>query len=115
MHCRVSIDSEVSDEEGDTFFILLTERLGAQDVQVTIYWGFGPVHKLPADSEPAHNFGLFFGNETFKLMANIEIKKIKIIVALRLCSAIHNFSLWIFLAVYFPNKSNKNVSRSCKK
>ena len=54
-------------------------------------------------------------------MLNFQLKKI--IVALQLCGAIHNFSLWIFFFVccllpfvYVSTWKNrrKNVSRSCK-
>ena len=46
-----------------------TRSARPQDVQeVDFIEGFGLVYKLPVDSEPAHNFWLYFGNETFKLM-----------------------------------------------
>ena len=68
-------DSEASDEDGDTSPILSTESRtrSARRSRSRHYWRFDPIHKLPVDSEPAHNFGLFFGNKTFKLMADIEI------------------------------------------
>ena len=71
-------DSKAS-EDGDTSLILSTESRtrSARQSRSQHYWRFDPIHKLPVDSEPAHNFGLFFGNKTFKLMANIEVTKRK--------------------------------------
>ena len=68
-------DNKASDEEGNTFLILSTESRtqSARRSRSRLYWRFGPVHKLPVDSEPVYNFGLFFGNKSYKLMADIEI------------------------------------------
>ena len=65
-------ESDSSDEEGDS---LPTPSTGSwssrlQDVKDAKFTeDFGPVHKLPVDAEPAHYFGLFFGDEIFKVMA----------------------------------------------
>ena len=75
-------DNEASDEQGDTLLTLSTKSwtqgTRLQDVQeVDFIEDFGPFHKLPVDSKPAHNYELFFGNETFKLNADIEITDCK--------------------------------------
>ena len=64
-------DGEASDEEGDTLPILSTESRtqSTRHSRSRLYWRFGPVHNLPVDSKPAHNFGLGF---FFFLQQNIQ-------------------------------------------
>ena len=55
-------DSEASDEDGDTSLILSTKSRtrSARHSRSRHHWRFDPIHKLPVDSKPAYNFGLFF-------------------------------------------------------
>ena len=61
-------DSKASDEDGDASLIVSTESRtwSARRSRSRHYWIFDPVHKLPVDSEPAHNFGLFFGQQNIQ-------------------------------------------------
>ena len=92
-------DRKASDEDGNTSLILSTESRtrSARRSRSRHYCRFDPIHKLPVDSEPAHNFGLFLGQQNVQTDGQYwNYKSLKIIAAFRLCGAVRNFSLWIF-------------------
>ena len=60
-------DSKASDEDGDTSLIVSTEsQTRSARRSRSRRWRFDPIHKLPVDSKPAHNFGLFFWQQNIQ-------------------------------------------------